>query len=175
MRQSNFIRRYPGVGQLTAATLVAYLPELGRWDGRDADIAGGAGSVVARQREEAWQPVYSRRSWYGATSAVYLRMGGAQDRWRSTRLLPASSGARQTRQGSRDSGGSQASDATQRRGPSRHSLGETAPDQPSAFSGRSGLTFNTDTAYASTRNGPVCGAQRTPEAGRSLPGVRPIL
>ena len=24
----------PGVGQLTAATLVAYLPELGRWDGR---------------------------------------------------------------------------------------------------------------------------------------------
>ena len=40
---------------------------------------------------------------YGATSAVYLRMGGAQDRWRSTRLLPASSGARQTRQGSRDS------------------------------------------------------------------------
>ena len=24
----------PGVGQLTAATLVAYLPELGRWDGK---------------------------------------------------------------------------------------------------------------------------------------------
>ena len=24
----------PGVGQLTAATLVAYLPELGQWDGR---------------------------------------------------------------------------------------------------------------------------------------------
>ena len=27
-------RTVPGVGQLTAATLVAYLPELGRWDGR---------------------------------------------------------------------------------------------------------------------------------------------
>ena len=27
-------QRVPGVGQLTAATLVAYLPELGQWDGR---------------------------------------------------------------------------------------------------------------------------------------------
>ena len=69
----------PGVGQLTAATLVAYLPELGRWDGRTlTSLVEKAGSVVARQREEAWQPVYSRRSWYGATSAVYLRLGGAQ-------------------------------------------------------------------------------------------------
>ena len=31
----------PGVGQLTAATLVAYLPELGRWDGRALTALAG--------------------------------------------------------------------------------------------------------------------------------------
>ena len=57
----------PGV--LTAATLVAYSRAVGR-----TDATSLVGSVVARQREEAWQPVYSIVVRW---SAVYLRMGGA--------------------------------------------------------------------------------------------------
>ena len=33
-RRAELYRSIPGVGELTAATLVAYLPELGRWDGK---------------------------------------------------------------------------------------------------------------------------------------------
>ena len=33
-KRAELYRSIPGVGELTAATLVAYLPELGRWDGK---------------------------------------------------------------------------------------------------------------------------------------------
>ena len=87
----------PGVGQLTAATLVAYLPELGRWDGRVLTSLVGLAPWSRDSGEKARQSVHSRRSWHGATGVVYLCLGGAQARWRPTRLLSASSRARQTR------------------------------------------------------------------------------
>ena len=54
-------------------------------------------------------------------------------------------GARQTRQGSCDSTGTQAADAAQRRSASRNSLGETVRERLPILSGRIGLTSNTDT------------------------------
>ena len=45
-------RSVPGVGELTAATLVVYLPELGLVPWKGVDLAGGTGPVVQRQ----WAP-----------------------------------------------------------------------------------------------------------------------
>ena len=113
----------PGVGQLTAATLIAYLPELGRRDGRALTSLVGLAPWSRDSGKKRGNRSIRGGSWHGATGAVYLCLGGAQGRWRPTRLLSASSGARQTRQGSCDSSGTQAADAAQRRGASRNSPG----------------------------------------------------
>ena len=80
------------------------------------------------------------------TSAVYLCLGGAlridgdlRDFYRRLRERG------QTRQGSHDRGGAQATDAAQRRSASRHSLDETVREHPPILSGRIGLISNTDT------------------------------
>ena len=87
----------PGVGQLTAATLVAYLPELGRWDGRAlTSLVGLAPWSRDSGKKRGNRSIRGGRGTV-APGAVYLCLGGAQARWRPARLLSASSGARQTR------------------------------------------------------------------------------
>ena len=120
----------PGVGQLTAATLVAYLPELGRWDGRalaslvglapwsrdsgkkrgNRSIRGGRGTVRRALYICAW---------------VVLRIDG------DPRLLSTSSGARQTRQGSFTIAVARKLLMQLNGSASRHSLDETVRERPS--------------------------------------------
>ena len=52
-------RTVPGVGALTAATLVAHLPELGHWDSK-ALTSGGRGALVSGQRTKARPAGHSR-------------------------------------------------------------------------------------------------------------------
>ena len=58
-----------GVGELTAATLVAELPELGQ-GGEGTDIAGGTGTVDARQRTAEGVSIDPRREGNGAEGVV---------------------------------------------------------------------------------------------------------
>ena len=71
----------PGVGELTAATLVAYLPELGRFDGRRLTALVGLGAVVERQRNQARASLDSGRTGQGAPGVVHGgAVGGALER-----------------------------------------------------------------------------------------------
>ena len=52
-----------GVGELTAATLMAYLPELGQGLRQGLDRLGGLGAVVPRQRSASGAPRHPGRPW----------------------------------------------------------------------------------------------------------------
>ena len=134
------------MGQLTAATLVAYLPELGRWGGRaltslvglapwsrdsgekrgNRSIRGGRGTV--------------RRTLYICAWVVLRIDGDLRDFYQRLR--------------ERGKPGKVAVIAVARKllmqlnavAASRHSLGETAREQLPILSGRFGLTINTDTS-----------------------------
>jgi len=66
---ANLYRTVPGVGPLTAATLVAYLPELGHWDSKAlTSLVGLAPGPETAARSEAIAPSGVAGDWCGAPS-----------------------------------------------------------------------------------------------------------
>ena len=78
-------RTVPRIGPLTAATLVAHLPELGRWDSKA--LTSGTGALVPRQRQEAGASGHQGWPGTGAESAVHVRVGGHPPRQRNASVL----------------------------------------------------------------------------------------
>ena len=70
-RQADLYRSVPGVGQLTAATLVAYLPELGQRDGKALTSLVGLAPWSRDSGKKRGNSVDPRRSIHGARGAVY--------------------------------------------------------------------------------------------------------
>ena len=67
-------RTVPGVGPLTAATLVAHLPELGHWDSKALTSLVGL-AMVSRKRQEEGPPGHPGRPRAGAAHSLHVRLG----------------------------------------------------------------------------------------------------
>ena len=85
--RSALYRTVPGIGPLTAATLVAHLPELGHWDSKALTSLGGTGALVPRQRQEARASGYQGWPRTGAERPIHVRVGGHPPRQRSASVL----------------------------------------------------------------------------------------
>ena len=131
----------PGVGELTAATLVGFLPELGHYSGKQLTALVGAGAVGPRQWPKAGVSRHPRRPGHRAPGVILGGLGGDTLQPRPTAVLSAPVPQRQDRQGGLGRGHAQAAAAAQRHCPATNPLGGT----PSPSRLKKGLTNNTDT------------------------------
>ena len=118
-------RSVPGVGDLTAATLVVYLPELGQCNGKGVDVAGGSGAVVQGQWSPAWVSLNPWWTWNSASGVVPGRTIGDTLQRRPAQLLRGSAQTGQAGQSGVGGGDAQNAAVAQRHCASRDALGGT--------------------------------------------------
>ena len=82
-----FYRTVPGIGPLTAATLVAQLSELGHWDSQALTSLVRLAPWSPRQWQEARASGHQGWPGTGAESAVHVRVGGHPPRQRNAPVL----------------------------------------------------------------------------------------
>ena len=148
-RQADLCRSVPGIGELTAAILVADRggpAGIGPRRGQGTLLPGGAGSLVQGQRQTAGIPGRSRRTQRGAPGPLY---GGPlhhpQTRG-AAELLSGAAPERETRQGGPGGGDAKTAAANPRHRAPRHTLEpQSHPALPHAKSPTQPLTNNTDT------------------------------
>ena len=73
-QRAELYRTVPGVGPLTAATLVAFLPELGRWDSKTLTSLVVTGALVPGQQPQAGSEGNPRRKGRSPQGPVPLRL-----------------------------------------------------------------------------------------------------
>ncbi len=110
-------RSVPGVGELTAASLVAYLPELGQCEGKALTAFGRLGALVEGQRHATRVSLYPGRPWGGASCVVHGGVVGSAFQRGPGMLLPWSAEAGEDREGGAGSGDAQAAAVAERRCP----------------------------------------------------------
>ena len=123
-RRAALYRTVPGVGALTAATLVAHLPELGQ---QSFDLSDGRGALVSGQRAKAGPAGHSRWPQSGAPRLVHLRVVRDPGRRPNTSLLSKPAPAWEAGQSSPGGGDAQAAVAAERGSSSGNALG--GPDR----------------------------------------------
>ena len=123
-QQAALYRTVPGVGPLTAAVLVAHLPELGHWDAKALTSLVGLAAPWSRDSgRKRGQRAIRGGAQHSAPRPVPLLLVGGPGRWRTPWFLSQSAPAREGGQCGRGCGDAQASAATKRCGPQGHSLG----------------------------------------------------
>ena len=80
-------RTVPGIGPLTAATLVAHLPELGHWDSKALTSLVGLAPWSRDSGKKRGHRAIRGGPGTGAESAVHVRMGGHPPRQRNASVL----------------------------------------------------------------------------------------
>ena len=121
-RRAQLYRSVRGVGEVTAAVLTAYLPELGHISSPARDGAGGAGALGARQRAAAGLSRHSGWTRDGAARVVPGSPGGRAPRGGAAAVLSGPAAARQAGQSGPGRRDAQAAAAPQRGGPPGHPL-----------------------------------------------------
>src|SRR5439155_10797811 len=87
-----------GVGERTAALLLAQMPELGTLNRREAAALAGLAPFKSRQRHHAWQAHDLRRTSCRTPRPLHGCTGCKPSQSHPLKLLPASSHKRQTAQ-----------------------------------------------------------------------------
>ena len=88
--RATLYRSVPGIGPLTAAILVAFLPELGHWDSKAITSLVGLAPWSPRQWEKKGQTHDPGRSGHSSVRAIPVRVVGYPARHGDAQLLPAS-------------------------------------------------------------------------------------
>ena len=143
-RRADLYRSVPGIGELTAAILVADLPELGRGEGKGLCSLVGLAPWSRDSGQQRGIPGGARRTWLGAPGLVHGGSLAGPETRRAAPVLSGTASKGQGRQSGPGSGNAQAPAAPERHRPPWHLLdAQSHPTRPKPLTQT--LTNNTDT------------------------------